>query len=64
LLSHEIAFLIHRERQREIERKLAILAMPASQIENRSIRWRVGQAMIRAGSALASDAPVALTARR
>ena len=43
---------------------MAIRAIPVGQIQDRSIRWRVGQALIRAGSALAADAPVALASRR
>lgn len=64
MFSHQIAFFIHNERQREIERRLAMRSVPGSQIVSRSFRRRVGQALIRAGSALAADAPMTLAPRR
>jgi len=64
LFSHQIAFYIHRERQQEIERRLALRHIARSQIRNRSIRWRLGHALIQLGSAIASEAPMTLVPRR
>jgi hypothetical protein len=62
LFSHQIALDLHRERQRAIERQLELRRIDRSQIRRRSVRRRVGQALIQLGSAIASDGPTVVAA--
>jgi hypothetical protein len=63
--SHQLAMEIHKERQREIERRLRLGSAARKQIRHRSsLRRRVGRVLIQLGSALAADGPTALAARR
>jgi hypothetical protein len=64
LFSHEIARVIHEERQREIERYLQFRADVRNEPQRRSVRNRVGIGLIRIGSRLAPDGGLQLAARR
>ena len=64
LHSHQLAWEIHQERQREIERRIRFRSQDQSRIRRRSLRNRLGHGLIRIGSMLASDGPLQLAARR
>jgi hypothetical protein len=64
LFSHQIAKVIHDERQREIEQRLRFLRERAEAPPRLSIRRRLGLALIRIGSSLASDHSLQVAARR
>ena len=60
MLSHQIAKVIHDERQREIERRLRFHREAPEAPPRISVRKRLGRGLIRIGSSLASDAPLRL----
>ena len=63
--SHQLAMEIHKERQREIERRIRLGSVDPRPIRNgSSLRRRIGRALIQFGSALAADGPLPLAARR
>jgi hypothetical protein len=64
VFSHQIARDIHRERQREIERRLQFRIDPGPQRPRRSVRRRVGRGLIQLGLVLAAEGPLQLEARR
>jgi hypothetical protein len=55
LQSHYIAQEVHKERQREIERRLWLRSEHRAQIRRRSLRRRLGLGLIQFGSMLAAD---------
>jgi hypothetical protein len=64
LFTHQLATVVHRDRQREIERRLRNGPRSIDRRPQNSIRRRVGLEMIRIGSSLAPDGPLQLAARR
>jgi hypothetical protein len=64
LFSYHIAKVIHDEQQRELERHLRFQHDAPQAPPRPSVRKRLGRGLIRIGSALASDAPLRLAARR
>jgi hypothetical protein len=64
LYAHYLATAIHRDRQREIERRLRQGPRSIDRPPRNSVRRRVGIGLIRVGSSLASDGPLQLAARR
>jgi hypothetical protein len=65
LISHRIALDIHRERQREIERRLELRRAFASRpSRGPSFRRFIGQALIQLGSAIDPDCPEVIAASR
>ncbi len=64
LFTHQIARDIHRERQREIERRLQFRINDRAPAPPRSIRKRIGHGLIQIGSRIAADSPLQLAARR
>jgi hypothetical protein len=59
-----LALEIHKERQREIERRLRFRSLDRIEVRRRSFRRRLGYGLIRFGSMLAADATLQLAARR
>jgi hypothetical protein len=55
LHSHNLAQEIHKERQREIERRLQFRFEHRSRIRRPSLRSRLGHGLIQMGSMLAAD---------
>jgi hypothetical protein len=53
---HELARVIHEERQREIERRLRYRIGRPPRPPRRSVRQTVGRLLIRIGSAIAAEA--------
>jgi hypothetical protein len=64
LISHRIAMDMHKERQREIERRLELRSMGLRPGRRLPLRRRVGQTLIRLGRAIDPDAPAVLAAPR
>ena len=64
LFMYELAPLVSRDRQREIERRLRTGPCSIDRQPRNSVRRRVGLALIRIGSTLAPDGPLQLAARR
>jgi hypothetical protein len=61
---HYVSMAVHRDRQREIERRLQFGPRAFDRPPSPSIRRRVGVELIRIGSSLACDEPLQLAARR
>jgi hypothetical protein len=64
VFTHQIARDIHRERQREIERRLRHRIDRGPQRPRGSVRRRFGRGLIQIGSVLAAEVPIKLEARR
>jgi len=64
VFTHQVARDIHRERQREIERRLRHRTDRGLQRPRRSVRRRVGRGLIQLGLVLEADGPLQLEARR
>ena len=64
LHSYQLSREIHRERLREIESRIRLKSLDASQIRCRSIRNRLGSGLIRIGSMLVAESPRQVAARR
>ncbi len=62
--NHQMARVIHNDRQREIEQILLNRIHNPEQVSRRSVRRSVGRSLVRVGLVLASDAPLQLSARR
>jgi hypothetical protein len=64
LYTHQLATVVHGDRQREIERRLRYGPRSIDRRPRNSVRRRVGLELIRIGSTLAPDGPLQLAARR
>ena len=62
--NHQMARVIHNDRQREIEQILLNRIHNPEQVVRRSMRRNFGRSLVRVGLVLASDAPLQLSARR
>ena len=64
LNAHYVSLAVHRDRQREIERRLRFGPRAFDRPPSPSFRRRVGVELVRLGSSLAQDEPRPLAARR
>ena len=61
---HQLARVIHVERQNEIERRLLHRIARPERVSRISVRRRFGRSLVRVGLVLAADGPLQLSARR
>jgi len=64
VFTHQVARDIHREPQREIERRLRYRIDREPPRPRRSVRRRVGRGLIQLGLVLEADGPIQLETRR